>query len=580
MFMFIIGFYWIFQQIMFENKKFISLNILHLLLQMILPMAILMIEAAILDTVQDRPTRPYGFLIYRAYPQGVLLPIYEPYGNWLRDLINSRYVKWEGVAYVGLVSSIVFFLFVYRIIQRTIRKKFKLAFQLTSHSYINILFWTGLAGLLYSFGLPYILGLEFLADYIGPLRQFRAIGRFAWIFFYLMNITTFYYVFQLLKKQTKLVYWLGISIILFILGYDAWLNVRSVPEKYQTTLPELTEAGNCDVWCTNERSIGEAYQAIIPLPFYQQGPENIGKTSLCSSKRNSFVLSLKTSLPLVAISAGRTSLHQGINNLQLVQEPYHTYEILNELPNNKPFLLVVDTCKKLTNPEQNLLDHAEFIHKTKCCSFYSLPVDTLRNLPMEALKEKISNTKNDKAFTDIAITNDNIIFQTYDHLAEDISYRGPGSKSITFRKNDTIFNDRVNKKDTSFIASFWYYPANKDLYPRMRLNVRLKDEDDETYHKIEDPIFNHIKIFDGSWALVEFKIILKNRNDSVTISLENRLVRNPVVSIDQFMIRPENQDIVQIKYSQIMINNRYYRTTNSYFLQNFNHICNAYKEEK
>jgi hypothetical protein len=95
----------------------------------------------------------------------------------------------------------------------------------------------------------------------------------------------------------------------------------------------------------------------------------------------------------------------------------------------------------------------------------------------------------------------------------------------------------------------------------MRLNVHGKGNNGQTYLKMEDPIFNHIKIFDGSWALVEFTLALKNRNDRVTISLENRLIRKPEIFIDQFMVRPENQNVVQQKQNEIMINNRYYRTS-------------------
>jgi hypothetical protein len=59
-------------------------------------------------------------------------------------------------------------------------------------------------------------------------------------------------------------------------------------------------------------------------------------------QKNRHIVSLKTGLPLTAVAMSRTSLSQTSKNIQLVLEPNEPLKILEEMPNKKPFLLMVE----------------------------------------------------------------------------------------------------------------------------------------------------------------------------------------------------------------------------------------------
>ncbi len=86
--------------------------------------------------------------------------------------------------------------------------------------------------LLYSFGLPFILGLEWLIDLIGPVRQMRGIARFSWLFYYVMNIVTVYWLWEGWKNaRRKHLALLLMILALLVLFYDAYYQVKEPGKK-------------------------------------------------------------------------------------------------------------------------------------------------------------------------------------------------------------------------------------------------------------------------------------------------------------------------------------------------------------
>ncbi len=137
----------------------------HLFFQLILPFLILQLFY-ISDHITDRTTYPWGYLYYRAYPQSVFLPLGKPYGLFLNSFVRTNFIDWEGYAYIGILAFLGTWFFLVKVVLNTWHKKYNQVLQVTSDRQVNILFWAALAGLLYSFGLPFILGLEWLVDLI------------------------------------------------------------------------------------------------------------------------------------------------------------------------------------------------------------------------------------------------------------------------------------------------------------------------------------------------------------------------------------------------------------------------------
>ena len=98
-------------------------------------------------------------------------------------LLKINYINWEGYAFVGVTASLVSMFLVIRFFILLKQNGWKYNFLLTGNKELDLLFFASLIILLYSFGFPFMIGaFKPLIEYLGPLRQIRSIGRFAWVF--------------------------------------------------------------------------------------------------------------------------------------------------------------------------------------------------------------------------------------------------------------------------------------------------------------------------------------------------------------------------------------------------------------
>ena len=172
----ILIFFWIVQFISVKNyRKFQFLSI-NLFIQIILPIVLLNLWIYLSNTATDRTAYPWGFLVYKSSWEGIFLSDAQLDTTLLKNFIASRFVEWEGRAFIGHFASIVFFLlftffacipFFYSknvlffiivllagIIIHILLKKKSNIFQITDNKILNIFLWTALGTLLFSFAWP------------------------------------------------------------------------------------------------------------------------------------------------------------------------------------------------------------------------------------------------------------------------------------------------------------------------------------------------------------------------------------------------------------------------------------------
>ena len=72
----------------------------------------------------------------------------------------------------------------FKIVRYLIRKKIHLIVKPVLPNLLRASVWASVFVLLLSMCLPFQLGMEFLVDWLPFLKQFRSLGRFAWVFYY------------------------------------------------------------------------------------------------------------------------------------------------------------------------------------------------------------------------------------------------------------------------------------------------------------------------------------------------------------------------------------------------------------
>jgi len=94
------------------------------------------------DSITDRPTNPYGFLVYTASFESIFLPIEGPFLKVWNTFINVKNVRWEGYGYVGFVGLLTLILAVIRVGRYALKKRVKRILGFTLPSTLKYSLWT------------------------------------------------------------------------------------------------------------------------------------------------------------------------------------------------------------------------------------------------------------------------------------------------------------------------------------------------------------------------------------------------------------------------------------------------------
>ncbi len=538
----------------------------HILIQTILPFLLLNTLLYITNHANDRTQYPWGFFEYTSSWAGVLFPFGKPYENLTHIIYNpTSSPQWEGITYIGVFGVVSFFILILVFLIKVLTKNFKQLFAVTDNKLLNIFFWASIGALLYSFGYPFIWKKELFLPYIGPLKEVRALGRFSWLFLYSMNIVAFYNIYQWTLKKDTIVKYCLLAIAIILLGYDVYTFENHHEDAINVSINELTDRQNnlsADNWLNDIKT--SLYQAIIPLPYYHVGSENLWINSSSDLLKYVYIVSLKTGLPTTAVMLSRTSLSQTYKNISLVLEPYRNLEILKDMPSTKPFLVMAQP-DKINEHEKYLLSKCKFLWQTPKYSVYELSYSTLQHYSdslYAQTKEKLATTKT--YLVDNYKSTDSIkdfIHLDFDDKPNAITYQGKGSYSGNIRKYNILYEGCVpNYKDSNYVFSFWMYNYTTDLYPRSVIEVQLKDSLDHSY-KVDYPgTQNMLKTLDGKWALLEEEVKIRHASDKIKITLWNTDIwKNEQLLINQFWLKPVSCDIYQETSEYIFKNNRYYR---------------------
>jgi hypothetical protein len=537
LFGFLFLFYWSFslysKQINIRNYQWA----VHLFIQFILPLILVQLIVGANNTITDRTTHPWGFFTYKANPATVFLPIHKPYATVMKQIGMKYDYEWEAFAFIGLVSLIGFIAGVYRMVIRIREKQFW--WKVSENSLITTFFWASVASLLLSFSIPFNMGLTFLLDYLGPIQQLRALSRFSWLFYYVINILVFYGIFNLMKRGISMKI-LGILALLFLL-YDGYLNVNQYAPRLNNRIPELDDTANSTPENAWVKIINpNDFQAIMPLPYFHVGSENVWLESKCNSLQQSLIVSLKSGLPSMGVALSRTSISQTYKSLGLACIPVSPYQIKNDLPNQKPLLLMVDNCNELNTPEKNLVNQSSLVWQGPKFSLYSLPVGRLDSLAANGQKlfeSEMRDLYNGK------VDSTHILFYNgfeNNHFAQ--AFAGSGAFSGDIKNWNHILETNLKNGlpgDTCELL-FWAKGFEKDLFARSIFEFVQKDGDKTVNYKYDQFQRYFCSLKDG-WMRIRIPFILKTASDRVILSVRNEDLKYFQLVVDDLMIRKKQQ---------------------------------------
>lgn len=535
----------------------------HTGIQFILPVIILQLLVMLSDHVGDRTVAPWGFLYYHSNSTGVFFPSGKPYEKLFSFFFEPEFVELEGVAYIGLAA--ITGLITITVIQlvRLFRGRFKLVLAVTDHKVLNIFFWTSVLMLLFSYGKPFVGGHEDWLPYLGPLRQFRAVGRFNWIFFYIINIIAAYRLYKIVQ-QRKTVSYVIMTIVVTFLFIDVYYHNRGFQDQLNNHIAALDDDENKlpeNAWLVNFKS--SAYQAILPLPYFHNGSENLCRKPVDEQIiQTSYIVSLKTGLPLMGVSSARVSLGQTAKMIPLVLDPVRPVPVLSDIKDPRPLLIVVRE-ETLDEFEKKILSLAKPVAVSSTYKIYSIDPATLRAFPAQRYEQVKNEYTAAKHFPrEIFTATDSsaiFIYRSYDEKKNKISYRGGGVWQENIFEAKRLY-DSTLAVPGEYLCSFWFNNIDGDGYPRTTIEVFSNDTSDQVqpYYFLSN-VQLRVKAIDGHWGLIEFPITVPVANAHVQISAWNKeMKKDQLFELDELMIRPAGTDFYLLRGDTIIRNTRVY----------------------
>ena len=502
------------------------------------------------DTVGDRPDVPYGYLFYRATLSSVFIPLDLPHGAFFYKNIEGIYQPaQEGNFYVGGFGIICSLL---GLVAWFLSKKMRSS---NTFTFAFIALIASLPVLFLALGLPFThWRFEHLLEEAGPLRQFRGIGRFTFVFFYALNLFAAVTISHYLKTKSKAAITASLFALLILFSEGAYFS-REVNELTQDGSDQFAN----NVWRDPDFS---SFSAILPLPFYHTGSENFRTVETLPIMTSSMSLSFASGLPLVSVQMSRTSLSQSLQTVSLVGERLVSSEIIHQ-HENEHWLLMIDPNIELPYHQTKLVASATFVFEQDGYQLFDLHAKTLNDLV--EMNTDFAKSMTDSSFrlnNPITFISDKYIYFNsldLDSLKTNRAFNGIGAKEFD-RMNWFPLLPRGTYIDSiqRYELSFWVYAGDQHAVNTQIWFWERKNDEELLFEATE--IGDHITAIIGKWALVSYPLTPQTNQSDFEVLL-HRDGPSMKVLIDEILFKPSNLNVH--KPGILNLNNRYYQPIES-----------------
>ncbi len=517
-----------------------------LLLTGLAPLVVFRTWLWLTDPMTDRPENPFGFDVFLASFNSVFVPITAPFQPLWHQLFNTGEPNGEGLAYVGMVADWVFVLTLVLLVRYAWRRRWRLIFRPTLPAHLRVGVWAGALLLVLAMGYPFAVpGWRGLADYAGPLRQFRSMGRFAWPFYYVAGVYAAYYLYRLVRylRQHRAgafaTMWLLPLLGLWAFEAQVHSHLKADIINEETGADAfVAEAGNYRELLSWANRSPEDFQAILPMPYSSLGTDKFAIDGTQEEAFESYKAALNTGLPLLTIAMSRSSVGNTMALIQLLSSDMVKKDLLTRLPNQKPFLVLV-VGAPFTAAEQRIVSLSRKLTTKGSVTLYELPIANLAatTLAAEQARAAILLPTLVPRSNGLYVSSDKGVFlQSYDKGNDPRGSLAAGSFHEPLDKFSTLYDGPVPAPaDTGrYEVSVWINGHTAYGFGNMQVKQYAKGQ------MVNQAVINSGQSSEvrGDWVRVVVPIRVRPGTDRLEVLYENR-----DLLADDLLIRPLNTDV-------------------------------------
>jgi len=485
------------------------------------------------DHHYDRMDTPAGFFNYHAGWGSMFIPHHGP-TSVVTKAMGMRANNWETWGYIGFATM----LFILFILIYTIKQRKELSFKLIMKHELMLFAISAYVVLVFSFCFPFKYDwMHWSTDYIGPLKQFRVLGRFIWVPYYVFTVATVVVMYRIYIRQNKN---LIIGAFLMIgIGYnflEAYGAHRFVSK--QLVLQEnvfKTKYVDKDTKDVIDYLNTEDYDAFIMMPFTHMSSENMMLLGEEKASYQAFTIGFHTGLPMFNSVSSRMSQLESIKFNNFWGPEYCEKSLLEDVDSTAKIAVIwndeplsIDELRMTYTQnvifENSMYKIAEFNRSSWNTDYYFKEVLKQKKLAIHPTKHNHKATKNGGW----------CYYESWNHLKGE-SLKGKGALSNIKEHYHTLIElDADSLQSGDYEVSFWYnYKIDRADIPAF-VEVTYKDGSDplwEDYFDIKQS--SHIV---GHYMQVKMNFKISENTDHVKLVLSGNNTKEPYI-VDELFIR-------------------------------------------
>lgn len=339
------------------------------------------------DPIKDRPVTPYTTSGSNTHLKHIFTSSFSPIWQFVEQtgVIEKLQQGGEGYTYPGLVAIFaVLFCWVWAAKRK--RSKKEVASVIYPLGFEPIWLFMAAIILLFAMGVPFIWNMMWLMDYLSFFKQFRAMGRFSWMFYYVITIygvVLLHVLWRQLMSRGKVVLahsMLVLCTLIWTVEVSGYVkHTRSISREaaynydYMISKNEL----NWKDYLKEHKYSGADFQAVLMLKYYHIGSEKLWVGNGAWSNTLATKAALQLHIPVVNVMMSRTSWELTKKQVKTVAGPFADKPLLRDIPNRKPFLLLHFVREDMDPDQKYLLQASDYIGDFSDCHVYACYPDRI-----------------------------------------------------------------------------------------------------------------------------------------------------------------------------------------------------------
>jgi hypothetical protein len=556
-------FFWIIRAITERKDKKKALYFFLLIgVQIALPFIIFQGLVTLNDTHVGRSNNPAGFFYYHSDWKSILVPHSGPMNYFIR-LFEIKLSKWETWSYIGF-SSIVFGIFslVY-----VLKRRGQFAFKKLLGTELFSFMIAAYLILLFSFCFP--LKYDFLrgiVELFGPLKQFRVLGRFSWIFFYVGVVFVIVILHRIKERNAKpqwisALFFVGIAFY-FVEAYPAHSGLSKVisAQKNEFKKEHLTD----DLIETITFVEKGNFDAILFLPFTHMSSEIIMMLGEEEANHDALLMSYHTNTPLLNSISSRMSVDEAIEFNNLFSPEFIHKSICEKIGYDKKIALVKNH-NALNLQELKMIWSSEEIFGNETYKVYDFDLEKWNgSFYRDQIVEEASQAQPLRDGWKSTDSSTWFIHESFDSLGGEIFFDGTGAKSDVKHGIDIVYSfECEEEEETNYTASFWYYAGVDRPDVSAFVERKFNNGADATWEN--SFLISESYFIVDYWCYVELEFEVTPETELINIILSGNGSEQPYI-LDEFFLRKTTEKAL-FRTTQQGRNGEEYLIYNNYWIK-------------